>query len=73
MTASSSEEALRESQKAGHEEDEQPRSPALYERRKQRFKSLTVDEHNDLETRRPTSQTIQYTKWGVKILQGRPK
>lgn len=55
------------------EEDQRPPLPALAEKQKQRFKSLTVEELCEIESKKQSSTTKAKTKWGMKMLQGGPK
>ena len=73
ITASTShDEAMAELTKAL--EDQKTPHPVISdssERPKQWFKSLNVEELNEIESKRQSSATINKTKWGVKILQGK--
>lgn len=55
------------------EEDQRPPLPAIAEKPKQRFKSLTVEELCEIESKKHYSTTKAKTKWGMKILQGGSK
>lgn len=55
------------------EEDQRPPLPAIAEKPKQRFKSLTVEELCEIESKKQSSTTKAKTKWGMKILQGGSK
>ncbi|XP_061185494.1 uncharacterized protein LOC133193549 [Saccostrea echinata] len=51
------------------EEDQRLPVPISNEKPKQRFKSLTVEELDEIESKKHSSATKAKTKWGVKILQ----
>lgn len=55
------------------EEDQRPPLPAIAEKPKQRFKSLTVEELCEIESKKQSSTTKAKTKWGMKMLQGGSK
>jgi hypothetical protein len=62
-------EAIREMAIAFEEDQKQP-LPAVG---KQRFKTLTEEQLEEIEAKRQSSSTKMKTKWGMKILQGRSK
>lgn len=70
--STSTNQAITEMTKA-FEEDQRPPLPAIAEKPKQRFKSLTVEELCEIESKKQTSTTKAKTKWGMKILQGGSK